>query len=469
MGYLYIRTLEPSVEALKTYLQQQYATGTPVTVWYVLAEPETAVVNEPLMKIGDFADEISNITIPTTKGSNTLSINTSVQPSNVQVSISGWVPHNNIKEYKNNAWMATSWEGFRDIVRAGNGPTRYPIGTKLYETWGDDTSNAWIIVDYDNSNYNDPDISALGYTHNVVLYEEKINYLKQFDASEAWLYVETAIPAGTYRFTIPDYDTSYGGGKTYIFTSTVDVPIHGQLTLSWPYQQNPVSVSAYTTNTSTTALFTATLTEWDGTTTSEDLGTIKLAMSDPDSTYGKLNHIHRARYGSNNYYQSGIRQWLNSDATANNWWKPTNIFDRPYSNRTTDGGLYLMDKDFRKVIAAPNITCITNNIFETGTSGSTAFKLQTQYTIRDKIFLPTHTELNLSSNPNIGTVFSQYTNAGNDDRIKYRKDNGNAYYYWCRTPYPSNGHTVRNVNTSGALYSNSASNTIGAVRACIIQ
>ena len=454
---------------MKSWVAQQYNNGTPLVVYYILATPQTAVVNEPLMKIGDYADEVSGISIPTTKGSNTLSINTSVQPSNVQVSISGWVPHNNIKEYKNNAWMATSWEGFRDIVRAGNGPTRYPIGTKLYETWGDNTSNAWIIVDYDNSNYSDPDISALGYTHNVVLYEEKINYLKVFDNTEAWLYTESVLPAGTYRFTIPNYDTTYGGNKTYIFTSTVDVPIHGQLTLSWPYQQNPVSVSAYTTNTSTTALFTATVTEWDGTTTSEDLGTIKLAMTDPDSTYGKLNHIHRARYGSNNYYQSGIRQWMNADATANNWWKPTNIFDRPYSNRTSDGGLYLMDKDFRKVIAAPNITCITNNIFETGTSGSTAFKLQTQYTIRDKIFLPTHTELNLSSNPNIGTVFSQYTNAGNDDRIKYRKDNGNAYYYWFRTPYPSFGYNVRGVTSSGALSGDYALNTRGAVRACIIQ
>lgn len=458
-----------TVAGLKEYLAAQYAAGTPVTVWYVLANEETSVVNEPLMRIGNYADEVSNITIPTTKGSNTLSINTSVQPSNVQLSISGWVPHNNIKEYKNNAWMATSWEGFRDIVRAGNGPTRYPIGTKLYETWGDNTSNAWIIVDYDNSNYNDPDISALGYTHNVVLYEEKINYLKVFDNAEAWLYTESVLPAGTYRFTIPNYDAAHGGDKTYIFTSTVDVPVHGQLTLTWGYNTNPTKVQGYSSSISTTALFNVDIAEWDGTTTSEDLGTIKLAMSDPDSTYGKLNHIHRARYGSNNYYQSDIRQWLNADATANNWWKPTNIFDRPYSNRNTDGGLYLMDEDFRKVIAAPNITCITNNIFETGTSGSTAFKLQTQYTIRDKIFLPTHTELNLSSNPNIGTVFSQYTNAGNDDRIKYRKDNGNAYYYWFRTPYSSIAYYVRHVHSSGALNSGSASGTTGAVRACIIQ
>jgi hypothetical protein len=60
------------VESFKSYLATQYAAGTPVTVWYVLAEPETAVVNEPLMKIGYYADTVdgtqTNVQIPTNKG-----------------------------------------------------------------------------------------------------------------------------------------------------------------------------------------------------------------------------------------------------------------------------------------------------------------------------------------------------------------------------------------------------------------
>lgn len=61
-----------NVTAWKTYLQQQYAAGTPVTVWYVLKEPETGIANEPLMKIGDYADTVdsaqTNVQIPTNKG-----------------------------------------------------------------------------------------------------------------------------------------------------------------------------------------------------------------------------------------------------------------------------------------------------------------------------------------------------------------------------------------------------------------
>ena len=302
-----------------------------------------------------------------------------------------------------------------------------------------------------------------------MLMEEKLNYLRVFDNQEAWLYAETAIPAGTYRFTIPNYDTTYGGNKTYIFTSTPDVPVGGQLMLTWAYQQNPSAVQAYSSSTATSALFNVSIAEWDGTTPCTDLGTIKLAMGDADSTYGKLNHIHRTRYGSNNYAQSGIRQWLNSDAAANAWWQPTTIFDRPYSNRNTAGRLNTMNSDMKSVIATPTVDCITNNLFESPSLDGTTFALQTAYTVKDKLFLVTHTEINLSSAPNVDSILSYYTSAGNAERIKYRADNGNAYYWWLRTPYPTSAHGVRYVVSSGALSGTNALNTYGSAAACVIQ
>lgn len=77
----------------KSYLAQQYAAGTPVTVWYVLAESETGIVNEPLMKIGEYADTLSKsqagVEIPTVSGSNTLDVNTTVKPSEVYIKYMG--------------------------------------------------------------------------------------------------------------------------------------------------------------------------------------------------------------------------------------------------------------------------------------------------------------------------------------------------------------------------------------------
>lgn len=83
--FIYIRDSSyATVEAFKTYLQQQYAAGTPVKVWYVLATEEAGIVNEPLMKIGDYADTLSKeqagAQIPTVKGNNELNISTTVTP-----------------------------------------------------------------------------------------------------------------------------------------------------------------------------------------------------------------------------------------------------------------------------------------------------------------------------------------------------------------------------------------------------
>lgn len=88
----------------KAYLAQQYANGTPVTVWYVLATPETAAVNEPLQKIGDYADNLSNATsIPTTDGANSITVDTAVQPSEFTATWTGW--HNaTVKEWDGSAW-----------------------------------------------------------------------------------------------------------------------------------------------------------------------------------------------------------------------------------------------------------------------------------------------------------------------------------------------------------------------------
>lgn len=93
-----------TVAGLKEYLAAQYAAGTPVTVWYVLAEPTTAIVNEPIRKIGNYADEISSISIPTVAGANTLSIGTTLQPSEVTATYKGWHPVADAHEAENGAW-----------------------------------------------------------------------------------------------------------------------------------------------------------------------------------------------------------------------------------------------------------------------------------------------------------------------------------------------------------------------------
>ena len=88
----------PTLDDFKTYLQQQYANGTPVCVWYVLATPTTGIVNEPIRKISTYADEVSGITIPTTVGANTVDVLTTLKPSEVSINYKGWHPVADVHE-----------------------------------------------------------------------------------------------------------------------------------------------------------------------------------------------------------------------------------------------------------------------------------------------------------------------------------------------------------------------------------
>ena len=73
----------------KAYLAAQYAAGTPVTVWYVLESETTGIVNEPLMRIGDYADTLSmeqaSVQIPTNRGNTVIDVLTELKPSEVYI------------------------------------------------------------------------------------------------------------------------------------------------------------------------------------------------------------------------------------------------------------------------------------------------------------------------------------------------------------------------------------------------
>ena len=103
---LYIKdtTLFTTIITLKSYLAQQYANGTPVIIWYVLATETTGIVNEPLRKIGDYADTVSGITIPTIAGANTIDVDTTLKPSEMSVNYHGWHPVSALHRFNGTSW-----------------------------------------------------------------------------------------------------------------------------------------------------------------------------------------------------------------------------------------------------------------------------------------------------------------------------------------------------------------------------
>ena len=88
---LRVRTGDPALYEIDSW--KSWLSSNQPTVWYVLSEPETAVINEPLAKIGDYADELhsedAGVSIPTVNGNNTLTVDTELQPSEMTVTYRG--------------------------------------------------------------------------------------------------------------------------------------------------------------------------------------------------------------------------------------------------------------------------------------------------------------------------------------------------------------------------------------------
>ena len=289
----------------------------------------------------------------------------------------------------------------------------------------------------------------------MVLLMHNCWYNRPFDAIEALYYAEEGLAAGDYHFTIQNYDATYGGNKTYQFTLTEAVPAGGHILLDWPYNQQLLgrSVKTYASKTATTQIESAVLSEGSGGT---DLGT-----TDGNST--NLNHIHRARYGSNNYKESAIRQWLNSAAAAGNWWSSQTKFDLKSGYAGEAGFLHGMDSDFLAVVQESTVKCGTNNTFELP-----GWTLNTAYTVQEKFYLPSRPEVGLGDESmDQGSVWGFYDGAADTDRIK-RDFGGTARAWWLRSPTPSVACSVRLVYSSGALSSGYASGGYCAAAACEI-
>ncbi len=345
--------------------------------------------------------------------------------------------------------IVDSWEDVQRIVRAGMASKIFTVGEQLECKRGNDIL-IWVIIGFDH------DIPAdAKYTHSMTLQLLDCYKVLQFDATEALYYAENELPAGTYNFSLlAGYDTTYGGGKTYYFTLTEPVPEGGQIMFPWGYQiqAETIKISTYASNTTTTAIESG----------------ISVTEGDDGTPLTPTNHTHRIRYGSNNWLESAMRQWLNSDATAGNVWIPQTIYDRPPSWRATEAGfLYGIDADFLAVIGDVTKRTAKNTVYDGGG----------YIDLPEKIFLLARGEVGGTNEGGIieGIPYEYYNNmlvngvrsdAAIEARIKYLS--GSPRYWWLRSPIVSSANYVRRVYTTGTVYYYHASSAYGVSPACNI-
>ena len=340
------------------------------------------------------------------------------------------------------AISVNSWYDVRTIVRQGLAPTVFQVGDQLTCTKGAETI-VWDIVNITSDSIT------------LLMHEPTVEMV--YGAKEAIFAFPDGLAAGEYHFTIAQHSwVSTDVGKTLNFTLTQAIPEGGQLVLNGAYNATLVgtTISSFAGGSSATAIETVTMTEGDSGT---DLGSIDNAGSATNNS----NSLQKALLGSNTWKDSAQRQWLNSDKAAGSVWTPQTAFDRPPAWATTTAGFMNgMEAEFLSVVAPATYVTCRNTISDGGGSD----------TLTDKFFLPSRTEIfgtDEVSGISEGTLYQYYVNATDADRIKYR---ANVAKYWrLRTPSATSSSRVRNVTTTGALHSSTASTAIGAAAACIIK
>ena len=296
----------------------------------------------------------------------------------------------------------------------------------------DNDTLSWDVVDYDSTT------KVVTLCMHDVLPDDM-----QFEPLQALMYCEDSLAAGSYTF-------KHGNTQCY-FTLTQAIPAGGQLMATNSAFQTYESVTATAQIESGTVSTEAI----DGATNLGQTGT------------GNLNHHDRTNYGSNNFGESGILQWLNSDSPANTPLPRLTKFSRPYVP-TKAGFKAGLDADFLACIQDTVWKCSANNVYECPASLGGIAKKGNPYTVTAKFALASEIEVfgEYGGTQDGGTVWDLYVGAEATDRIKYY--NNTARRWWLRSPNWTAPYLVRTVNTSGAGNGNRAHNSTGVAVACKI-
>ena len=305
------------------------------------------------------------------------------------------------------------------------------VGQQITCQRGNDTLS-WDVVDYDST------AKVVTLCMHDVLPDNM-----QFEPSQALMYCEDGLAAASYTF-------KQGNTQCY-FTLTQTIPAGGQLR---------ATNSAFETYESVTA------------TKQIESGTVSTEAIDGATNLGQtgtgnLNHHDRANYGSNNFGESGILQWLNSDSPANTPLPRLTKFSRPYVP-TKAGFKAGLDADFLACIQDTVWKCSANNVYECPASLGGIAKKGNPYTVTAKFALASEIEVfgEYGGTQDGGTVWDLYVGAEATDRIKYY--NNTAQSWWLRSPFWSNTNSARSVNTSGAGNHSTARTSYGVAVACKI-
>ena len=353
----------------------------------------------------------------------------------------------------------TSWDDIDNMVDLGIAKKQIKIGDQFTCNRGNDEI-VWDVIGHNCDTLTDPQFAN---RDNMTICMHDVYTSMQFGARQAFYATEEGLPAGTYNILISSQSWYPADREKYAqFTLTQALPAGGQMvfTHSQDVKMFGKTFSTYSGPTSTTAIETPTISEG-----SDGINLGSLTALEQTS----INSSHRAFWGSNDYKNSAIRQWLNSDKQAGSVWQPMTKFDRPPNwASTANGFMYGLDEDFIKSIKKTHIKVARNALFEGGGYDE----------MDDYFFLLSKSQvyggINLTGGEE-GSVYPYFENYSDlnaagigADKNRIKTKNGTATYWWLRSAVVSDGLDVWNVYPVGSVLPDYAPYALGVVAACTI-
>ena len=183
----------------------------------------------------------------------------------------------------------------------------------------------------------------------------------------------------------------------------------------------------------------------------------------------------RKSYGNNRWIYANIRQWLNSQAAAGQWYSAQHGQDAPPSNANVwdNYNEYQQEAGFLAGFSANFLAALLTT---THTVGKAQVDGGGTESCTDKIFLATCTEVGLSGDVAAGSKLAIFSNDASRQakptaeavsKSEYTNSSLNAnspWYWWLADAYASYSYYVRGVDSSGALNWDHACNGTRGVR-----
>lgn len=178
--------------------------------------------------------------------------------------------------------------------------------------------------------------------------------------------------------------------------------------------------------------------------------------------------------GSSRYYQSNLRQWLNSTAGAGAWYTPAHTYDQaPTSDYVDYMASYSHRQGFLHLFSADELAALGY-----GTYIGTKYYSSYDWT-DDFVFLPSRIEVGLDTDGNEGFTFDYFANGGSllatptqhacaNTYTSNKPSSANAnWYWWLRSAAPNHATSVCHVDREGDWQTIDADTSYIGVRPCV--